>query len=111
MEMYIIIGLSIVTFFIGGLITWLGIRFLFKSRYDAILLDAEKEAEVIKKNKLLEVKEKFLHLKADLEKQVSARNSKIQSIEAKLKQKELTINQKQEDYNVRTTNLMLLKRT
>ena len=55
MEMYIIIGLSIVTFFIGGLITWLGIRFLFKSRYDAIILDAEKEAEVIKKNKLLEV--------------------------------------------------------
>ena len=51
MEMYIIIGLSIVTFFIGGLITWLGIRFLFKSRYDAIILDAEKEAEVIKKNK------------------------------------------------------------
>jgi len=49
MEMYIIIGLSIVTFFIGGLITWLGIRFLFKSRYDAIILDAEKEAEVIKK--------------------------------------------------------------
>ena len=109
MEMYIIIGLSIVTFFIGGLITWLGIRFLFKSRYDAILLDAEKEAEVIKKNKLLEVKEKFLHLKADLEKQVSARNSKIQSIEAKLKQKELTINQKQEELQRKNNELDVVK--
>ena len=109
MEMYIIIGLSIVTFFIGGLITWLGICFLFKSRYDAIILDAEKEAEVIKKNKLLEVKEKFLHLKADLEKQVSARNSKIQSIEAKLKQKELTINQKQEELQRKNNELDVVK--
>ncbi|WP_437343971.1 Rnase Y domain-containing protein, partial [Parabacteroides goldsteinii] len=60
-------------------------RFLLKSRYDSVLREAEKEAEVIKKNKLLEVKEKFLHLKADLEKQVSARNAKIQSAEGKLK--------------------------
>jgi ribonuclease Y len=72
-------------------------RFLFRSKYDAILEEADKEAEVIKKNKLLEVKEKFLHLKADLEKQVSQRNARIQSVEAKLKQKELTINQRVED--------------
>ena len=109
MEMYIIIGISIVTFFIGGLITWLGIRLLFKSRYDAILLDAEKEAEVIKKNKLLEVKEKFLHLKADLEKQVSARNAKIQSIETKLKQKEMTINQKQEELQRKNNEMDVVK--
>jgi ribonuclease Y len=99
MEMYIIIGLSIVTFFIGGLVTWLGIRFFSKSRYDAVLTDAEKEAEVIKQKKLLEVKEKFLHLKADLEKQVSARNAKIQSVETKLKQRELSLNQNKKTYN------------
>lgn len=39
-----------------------------KNKYDGILRDAEAEAEVIKKNKLLEVKEKFLNKKADLEK-------------------------------------------
>jgi ribonuclease Y len=72
-------------------------RFLFKYKYNSVLKEAEKEAEVIKKNKLLEVKEKFLHLKADLEKQVSARNAKIQSIEAKLKQKEQAVNQRHED--------------
>lgn len=95
MGVYIII--SIGTFIIGGIITWMGMRFLLKSRYDAVITEAEKEAEVIKKNKLLEVKEKFLHLKADLEKQVAARNAKIQAIETKLKQKELTINQKQDE--------------
>ena len=92
MGMYIII--SIGTFIAGAILTWLGMRFLLRSRYDAVITEAEKEAEVMKKNKLLEVKEKFLHLKADLEKQVSARNAKIQAIETKLKQKELTINQK-----------------
>ena len=96
MTVYIIIS-SIVALLIGGLLTWLSMRFLLKSRYDSVLREAEKEAEVIKKNKLLEVKEKFLHLKADLEKQVSARNAKIQSVEGKLKQRELTLNQRQED--------------
>ena len=54
--MYIII--PIVTFIIGGLLAWLGMRFLLKSKYDSVLQEAEKEAEVIKKNKMLEVKEK-----------------------------------------------------
>ena len=87
MGMYIII--SIGTFIIGGLVTWFILRILLKSKYDSVLTEAEKEAEVIKQKKLLEVKEKFLHLKADLEKQVSARNAKIQSVETKLKQREL----------------------
>ena len=52
--MYIII--PIVTFIIGGLLAWLGMRFLLKSKYDSVLQEAEKEAEVIKKNKMLEVK-------------------------------------------------------
>ena len=51
---------------IGGLLAWLGMRFLLKSKYDSVLQEAEKEAEVIKKNKMLEVKEKFLHLKSGL---------------------------------------------
>ena len=91
--MYIVV--PIVTFVVGGLLTWLGMRFLLRSKYDSILQEAEKEAEVIKKNKMLEVKEKFLHLKADLEKQVAQRNSKIQSVEAKLKQRELAMNQQE----------------
>ena len=48
-------------------------------------------------NKLLEVKEKFLNKKADLEKEVSLRNQKIQQAENKLKQRELVLNQRQEE--------------
>ncbi|WP_085537605.1 ribonuclease Y [Massilibacteroides vaginae] len=107
MEMYIII--SIVALLLGGILTWIGMRFILKSRYEAVLREAEKESEVIKKNKLLEVKEKFLHLKADLEKQVSARNSKIQSVETKLKQRELTLNQRQDELQRKNTEIDTVK--
>ena len=63
----------------------------------------------MKQKKLLEVKEKFLHLKADLEKQVSARNSKIQSVEAKLKQRELNLNQRQEDLQRKNSEVDAVK--
>ena len=96
MAVYIIIS-SIVAFLIGGLLTWLSMRFLLKSRYDSVLREAEKEAEVIKKNKLLEVKEKFLNKKADLEKEVAQRNQKIQQAENKLKQREMVLSQRQEE--------------
>ena len=51
----------------------------------------------MKKNKLLEVKEKFLNKKADLEKEVAARNQKIQQAENKLKQREMVLTQRQEE--------------
>lgn len=68
-----------------------------KARYDKIIKEAETEAEVIKKNKLLEVKEKFLNKKVDLEKEVALRNQKIQQAENKLKQREMVLNQKNEE--------------
>ena len=68
-----------------------------KTRYDNIIKEAHTEAEVIKKNKLLEVKEKFLNKKADLEKEVAIRNQKIQQAENKLKQREMVLNQKQDE--------------
>jgi conserved hypothetical protein YmdA/YtgF len=105
--MYIII--SIVAILIGGLITWVAMRFVFRSKYESILREAEKEAEVIKKNKLLEVKEKFIHLKADLEKQVASRNSKIQSVEAKVKQKELLVNQRQDELQRKSSEVDAVK--
>lgn len=75
--------------------------FLFNSRTNgkiaARLAEAEAEAEAIKKDKLLEVKEKFLNKKAELEKEVSIRNQKIQQNENRLKQKEMQLNQRHED--------------
>lgn len=77
--------------------SYLLFRFLLKSKYNKVLQEAETEAEVIKKNKLLEVKEKFLNKKADLEKEVAARNQKIQQAENKLKQREMVLTQKNEE--------------
>ena len=107
MGMYIII--AVVALLVGGLLAWLGMRFLLKSKYEAVLKEAEKEAEVIKKNKMLEVKEKFIHLKADLEKQVSQRNAKIQSIETKLKQREISMNQRQEELQRKNNEVDIVK--
>ena len=91
------IVVSIACFIVGGFASYMFFKHGLKSKYDSILKEAEAEAEVIKKNKLLEVKEKFLNKKADLEKEVSLRNQKIQQAENKLKQRELVLNQRQEE--------------
>lgn len=95
--MTVTIVVSIVCFIVGGILGYILFRYVLKSKYNSSIKEAEIEAEVIKKNKLLEVKEKFLNKKADLEKEVAARNQKIQQSENKLKQRELVINQRQEE--------------
>ncbi|MDR0835235.1 MAG: ribonuclease Y [Tannerella sp.] len=102
-------AITIVAFITGGLVTWLISRFLLKSRANKLIVDAEKETEVIKKNKMLEVKDKFIQLKADLEKQVAARNAKILSQETKLKQRETIFGQKQEDLQRKNAEIDTIK--
>ncbi len=95
--MLITVIFTIVAFLIGGAVSYAFFKYGLKSRYDKIIKEAETEAEVIKKNKLLEVKEKFLNKKAELEKEVTARNQKIQQVENKLKQREMVLGQKHEE--------------
>ena len=91
------IVIAAVCFAVGAGLSYVFFRYGLKTKYENILKEAETEGEVIKKNKLLEVKEKFLNKKADLEKEVALRNQKIQQAENKLKQREMTLNQKQEE--------------
>ncbi|MGM0566124.1 MAG: ribonuclease Y [Bacteroidota bacterium] len=65
-----------------------------KSR--VLLKEAEEKAEVLKKDKILQAKEKFLQLKADHEKTIQKKNSEIQRTENRLKQKENQVNQQNE---------------
>jgi ribonuclease Y len=58
---------------------------------------ANKEADVIREKKLLEIKEKFLDKKSALEKEVQQRNQRFLANENKLKQREISLNQRQED--------------
>lgn len=72
-------------------------RYVITGKYNRMLEAAEKEAEVIKEKKLLEVKDKFLNKKAELEKEVQQRNARIQQSENKLKQREISLSQRQEE--------------
>jgi ribonuclease Y len=74
-----------------------------RNRAKTIVEEAQRDAEVLKKNKLLEAREEEIKIKAEAEKQVNQRMAKIQSFEAKLKQRELQLNQQQSD-NQRTRN-------
>ena len=47
-----IIIISLVTFIIGGGLVWFVMRVLLKSRYEAVIREAEKESEVMKQKKL-----------------------------------------------------------
>lgn len=72
-------------------------KVVLKKKRDAILANAEKEGENIKKEKIFQAKEKFLQLKSEHERMVNEKNSQIQQAEHRLKQKELTINQEIQD--------------
>ncbi len=67
------------------------------SRANNIIEEAKLEADVLKKNKILEAKEEEMKMKAEAEKIANARLSKIQSAEAKAKQRELQLNQMQSE--------------
>jgi ribonuclease Y len=90
---------------LGGVGTFIVMRFIVKSSYNNRLKEAEAEAEVLKKNKLIEVKEKYLNLKEEYEKQVAQRNQKIQQAEAKLQQREMQQNQLQSDFNRKNSEI------
>jgi len=68
--------------------------FFLKKRAKGIIQEAEAEAEVIKKDKILQAKEKFLQLKSEHEEVVNERNSKVLAAENRIKQKESSVSQK-----------------
>jgi ribonuclease Y len=90
---------------LGGVGGYLMFRYVLKGKYKDMVETATKEAEVIKEKKLLEVKEKFLNKKSELEKEVQQRNQHIQQSENKLKQREISLNQRQEELGRRKNEL------
>ncbi len=103
--MILLNGLSdglIIVLCISALILGFGSSFLvwqkaLKNKSRKIITEAETEAEVIKKEKILQAKERFLQLKAEHEKVINDRNNKVAIAESRLKQKELTLSQKIEE--------------
>ena len=101
--------LGILGYVLVGLVTGVAIgryllRSLFKSQELAaqskvkkILKDAENNAEILKKNRMLEAKEKFLQMKSEHEQEVNTKNNQINQRENSLKQKEQSLSQKLEN--------------
>ena len=90
---------------LGGVCGYVIFRYAVKGKYNELIGAAEKEAEVIKKKKLLEVEEKFLNKKSELQKEVQQRNQQFQQNENKLKQREISLNQRHEELGRRKNEL------
>ena len=93
--LYIITG--IVGLLVGAVIAYILSNSRLNKKIQQRLEEAENQAEAIKRDKLLEVKEKFLNKKAELEKEVQQRDQKLQQNENRLRQKEMQLNQRQGD--------------
>ena len=93
--LYIISG--IVGLLVGAVIAYFLSNSSLNKKVQNRLEEAENQAEAIKRDKLLEVKEKFLNKKAELEKEVQIRDQKLQQNENRLRQKEMQLNQRQGD--------------
>ena len=78
MDIVIYIAIAVVALVIGVVCTIMAHRKMARSRAKTIIDDAQNEAEVIKKNKLLEAREEELRILSEAEKQASQRMSKAQ---------------------------------
>ena len=73
------------------------IRKSIERKSENILKDAEKASQQIKKDKILQAKEKFIELKSEHEKFINSRNQKISDLETKAKEKDSKLNQRLEE--------------
>ena len=100
---------AVAALIVGALGTFIIIRIISRSRAKSIVDEAKLEAEVIKKNKLLEAKEEEMKIKTEAEKAANARMSKIQSAEAKIKQREMQLGQMQAELQRKKSETDTLK--
>ncbi len=89
-----VVGLSI-----GSIGAFFVVNNVNSSKAKLIIEDAKKEAEQIRKEKLLQAKEKFIELKAEHEKDIIKKNNDINNATQRVSQKENTLNQKLAEVN------------
>ena len=111
MEIIIYVAIALVALLVGAGVTMAINKSLAKSRANSIIEEAKLEAEVLKKNKILEAKEEGVAIKAEAEKIATQRLSKVQSTEAKLKQREMQLNQQQSEVQRKKNENENLKQT
>jgi len=93
----------------GGLLTATVLKKMVLKKSNLLLEEAKEKAEVVKKEKILQAKEKFLELKADHDKIIAEKNTNIQRAENKIRQREGVLSQKIEEAQRKSNELEALK--
>jgi len=96
-EMITLAVVAIVGLIVGYIIASTLLRSAIERKSKSVLEDAEKASEQLKKDKILQAKEKFLELKSEHEKIINNRNRKISELEARAKEKDTKLNQRLEE--------------
>ncbi len=94
LKLMIVGGISLIG---GGILSYLLWNVALKRKSKHIVDEAMNEAEVIKKDKILQAKEKFFQLKSEHEKFINERNNKLAAAENRFNQKESVLSQKIEE--------------
>ncbi len=97
----IMIAVAVGGILVGGVLVFAVWNFLLGRSYKNEMAKAEKEGNVLKEQKLLEVKEKLVKMQADFDRQVNQRNQKLQQTEQRAKQREQQLAQKQTELDRR----------
>lgn len=103
------VAVTVVSLFIGGFFTNIIINKSANRKSARILEEAHEKAEVLKKDKILQAKEKFLQLRSEHEKQINERSRDVQNAEHRIKQKESSLNYKSEDIQRKQTEVDSIK--
>ncbi len=109
MNILLYLAVAVVAIAIGSLATILVQRSLARSRAKTIIDEAMREGEVIRQKQELKGREAGMKIKDEAERQANQRMQKVQSAEARAKQREGQLNQQQSE-NQRTRNELDLYR-
>lgn len=111
MGTYLVVIIAMLAFGGGAIVMFIVNNNLQKNKANTLLKDAEAQAEIIKKKKELEAKEKFLQLKSDHEKDVNQRNIAVIQSENRLKQIENNLKQKTDAVTKKDSELDQVKQS
>lgn len=107
--MIVEVVIGFVSFIAGMVITYFIYQEYLKRKSMNIIREAEVEAEVIKKDKILQAKERFLQLKTEHEKAINEKNQKILVVENRIKQRESVISSKFEEIQRKNKELEAIR--
>ncbi len=92
-----------------GFITYLVVQRTMRDTKRSLIKEAESEAEMIKKEKMLQAKEKYIQLKSEHDRMVNDRNSKLKEREHTLKQQENSLQQQHNEVERKSKELTQTK--